>query len=49
MGRLIIDGTKVYELDEQCLREKKQRELLGKLSEKEDSIKTEQSDLKEDR
>ena len=25
MGRLIIDGNKVYELDETCLREKRER------------------------
>ncbi len=26
MGRLVINGDEVYELDEQCLKEKRQRE-----------------------
>lgn len=26
MGRLVIDGNKVYEIDEDCLKKKKQKE-----------------------
>ncbi|MBO5246616.1 MAG: hypothetical protein J6B28_05075 [Eubacterium sp.] len=37
MGRLIIDGNKVYELDETCLREK--RERMQQRKEQEDKKK----------
>lgn len=30
MGRLIIDDTTVYEIDEECMRQKEQREIKNK-------------------
>mgnify|MGYP006993848852 CR=1 FL=1 len=30
MGRLIIDGSQVYEIDEECIRKKKEQERKRK-------------------
>ena len=32
MGRLIIDDTTIYEIDEECMRQKEQKEKRAKLS-----------------
>ena len=42
MGRLAINGDEIYELDEECLREKQKQNRLKKqsLSEKERTFRT---------
>ena len=34
MGRLIIDGSQVYEIDEECIRKKKEQRKNGKQNHK---------------